>query len=239
MLQNVACIALRTVRHNDKQNLLSVWSRQVGRLTLTMPAGAGREATRRRALTRPFYCFEGVVDIRPGREIFSMRDLRPFGPVASAKMAVIKDMVGIFIAEVLDIILRQAAPDNDLSDFLFEAAEILHEAEAEEVLSYFPPVFLLRLTNHLGVGPDLESSGNVFDLREGRFRTALPVHRDILDGTEADDLRKLGVHSFSSAPALNWNRARRNATLDALLRYLSIHITPLTSLHSLATLREW
>lgn len=238
MLQNVTCIALRTIRLNDKQNLLSAWSRQTGRLTLTMPAGGGREASRRRALTRPFNCFEGVVDFRPGREIYNIRDLRPYGAVPSADFLILKDMVGIFAAEVLDLLLRQAAPDENLSDFLFDAAEILHEADREAVLSYFPQIFLLRLTGHLGVGPDLEGSGGVFDLREGRFRHALPMHPDFLEGEEAEALRQLSRHTYSTTPDLHWTRAQRNALTDSLIRYLSIHVAPLASLHSLSTLRE-
>ena len=238
MLQPVTCIALRTIKLNDKQNLLSAWSREVGRITFSMPAGAGREAARRRALTRPLYCFEGVADIRPQREIHTVRDLRPHGAAGVLDLAVVKDMVGIFIAEVLDLILRQAAPDNDLSQFLFEATEILHEAESEGVVSYFPVHFLLRLTEHLGIGPDFDTPGNIFDLREGRFFTAYPLHRDFADNSVAEDLRALSGTTYSTAPNLGWGRLQRNDMLDLLLRYLSIHITPLTSLHSLATLRS-
>lgn len=238
MLVPVTCIALRTIKLNDKQNLLSAWSREVGRITLTMPAGAGREAARRRALTRPLYCFEGVADIRPQREIHTIRDLRPHGAAGVPVLAVVKDMVGIFIAEVLDLLLRQAAPDDTLSSFLFESTEILHEAESEEVVSYFPIQFLLRLTEFLGIGPDFDTPGNIFDLREGRFLSACPLHRDFADDATAEDLRCLVACTYSTTPTLRWTRTRRNEMLDLLLRYLSIHITPLTSLHSLSTLRS-
>lgn len=238
MLLPVTCIALRTIKLNDKQNLLSAWSREVGRITFSMPAGAGREAARRRALTRPLYCFEGVADIRPQREIHTVRDLRPHGAAGVLDFAVVKDMVGIFVAEVLDLLLRQAAPDEALSQFLFDATEILHEAETEETVSYFPVQFLLRLTEHLGIGPDFGTEGDIFDLREGRFFSAYPLHHDFADRTVATDLRALSRTSYSTAPDLAWSRSQRNRLLDTLLRYLSIHITPLTSLHSLATLRS-
>ncbi len=239
MLQPITCIALRTIRLNDKQNLLSAWSRESGRITLAMPAGAGREASRRRALTRPLYCFEGVADIRPQREIHTIRDLRPHGAVGAVRLSVVKDMVGIFIAEVLDLLLRQASPDPYLSQFLFESVELLHEAEREEIVSYFPVLFLLRLTEQLGVGPDFDTPGSIFDLREGRFTPALPLHRDFADSDAGADLRALAACTYSTAPVLAWSRVRRNEITDILLRYLSIHIAPLTSLHSLSTLRNY
>lgn len=70
------CIALRTVRHSDTKNIVSAWSRELGRVAFAFPAGSGREARRRRALTTPLALFEGQCELRPGREIHTIRDLR-------------------------------------------------------------------------------------------------------------------------------------------------------------------
>ncbi|MDE5662357.1 MAG: recombination protein O N-terminal domain-containing protein, partial [Muribaculaceae bacterium] len=51
MYTHLDCIALRTTKVSDSKNLLSAWTRTHGRLTFSLPAGAGREARRRRALT--------------------------------------------------------------------------------------------------------------------------------------------------------------------------------------------
>ena len=50
MYEPLECIALRTTRISDSKSLLSVWERTRGRLTFAIPAGASREARRRRAL---------------------------------------------------------------------------------------------------------------------------------------------------------------------------------------------
>ncbi|MDE7154739.1 MAG: recombination protein O N-terminal domain-containing protein, partial [Muribaculaceae bacterium] len=53
MLRPVKCIILRTVRYNDKSSIVTVYSRELGRMSFVSPAGASREATRRRALLMP------------------------------------------------------------------------------------------------------------------------------------------------------------------------------------------
>ncbi|MBP3537467.1 MAG: recombination protein O N-terminal domain-containing protein, partial [Muribaculaceae bacterium] len=74
MLTPVHCIALRTVRLSDSRNLLSAWSREAGRITFAIPAGATREARRRKAMTSPLAFFEGIADIRDNRDIQTVRD---------------------------------------------------------------------------------------------------------------------------------------------------------------------
>ena len=121
MLSNIECIALRTVRVNDSRNLLSVWSRCHGRLTLAMPSGKGRESKRRRALTGPLSLFEPVVDIRPDREVATVREMIPMATSPAMLLSPMRAAGATFLAETLDVILRRTEADDILSDFLFSA----------------------------------------------------------------------------------------------------------------------
>ncbi len=85
MNMNLHCLALRHVAVSDSRSLLSAWSRELGRITLAFPSATSREGRRRRALTPPMALFEGVAEVRPGREVLAMRDLSPqAGSVATA-----------------------------------------------------------------------------------------------------------------------------------------------------------
>jgi hypothetical protein len=77
MFQELDCIALRTVKYNDRNSILTVYTKQLGRLAMLLPAGGTREAKRLRALCQPMSAFCCVVDIRPNRDIYQMRDVRP------------------------------------------------------------------------------------------------------------------------------------------------------------------
>lgn len=235
MYTPLECIALRTTRLNDSRNLLTAWSRSHGLLTLAMPAGASKEARRRRALTAPMMVFSGVADLRPGRDIIFIRDLQ--GAPGAGESSPAKNMVAIFLSEILDRLLPQTAPDHALSDFLFESAETLGALPTGRALANFHIIFLYRLAGLMGIGPQLDSIGNIFDLREATFRSTPPLHPDFISGKAATVARCLPRYSYSRAHRLPLDRAGRREALDVILRFYAIHLDTLISLKSLEILR--
>lgn len=232
------CIALRTVRLSDSKNLLSVWSREAGRITFAVPAGASREARRRRAITAPLGAFEGVCDIRPDREIHSVRDVMPMAGSAAMNPSPQQTLTSLFLAEVLDRLLASCAPDDVLSDYLFSSFEIFKNLKGRAAAN-FHLLFLFGLSYFTGIAPDLDgyARGAVFDLRDGRFRTAEPLHHDIVEGDMARALPLLAALPLSKGGRLRLSREQRNDALDMILRYFSFHLVPLDSIKSLEILR--
>ena len=88
-------------------------------MSMVMPAGAGREARRRRALSAPLATFEGQCDIRPGRDLLAVRDVRPLPGSLAMSVDPAKSFAAVFLAEALDLLLRRSERDDSLSDFLF------------------------------------------------------------------------------------------------------------------------
>lgn len=239
MLTPVHCIALRTVRLSDSKNLLSVWSREAGRLTFAVPAGSGREARRRRAITAPLGTFEGVCDIRPDREIHSVRDVMPMAGSAAMNLSPVQGLTSLFLAEVLDRLLSACSPEPGLNDYLFESLELFPNLKGRAAAN-FHLLFLFGLTYFTGIAPDLSeyAGGAVFDLRDGRFRTSAPVHGDCVDGDAARILVLMANTPYSKGGRLPLGREERNRTLDLILHYYSLHLAPLESIKSLEILRK-
>lgn len=129
MYESIRGLALRTIRHDDRTSILSAWTAERGRVAISMPAGNGREARRRRALTMPLALFEGVAVSRPGRELLQLRDMRPTDVTASLHSHPVKTAMALFLADVLDSVLRSAAPDGRYSEFLFGAVRALDAAQ--------------------------------------------------------------------------------------------------------------
>lgn len=240
MYRTLECLALRSTRISDSKSLLSAWSRQLGRVTFAFPAGNSREARRRRALCPPLAAFEGVCDVKPGRDILSLRDIRPCPSSLAVGLSPVKGFVAIFLAEVLDILLRRSEPDDTLSDFLFTSAEALDAMSQPAAIANFHLIFLYRLAHLAGVGPDLEGWHRkaYFDMRDSIFRNTPPLHHDYLCGRECTALMALSRAGYRSAAHLPFNRESRRRALDSILRYFELHLTPLSSLKSLEILRS-
>ena len=242
MYTTLHCISLRSVRHSDKASILSVWTAENGRMSLSMPEGAGREARRRRALTMPLAMFECEADIRAQarRDIYSVRDLKGHSGSMSLHSRPAKSCMAVFVADVLDLLLRESQPDEALWDFLSESVGVLAMCDSGRALQNFPMVFLYRLMHFMGIGPDLSDyrPGAIFDLREGRFRMSAPFHSDIVSPSDAPVIAFLARMDYVNMWRLRIPAPQRREITDRILDYYSRHITRLSPLRSLEILRS-
>lgn len=238
MLETLHCIALRTVHHTDRMDILTAWSREQGRVTLSMPVGKSRECRRRQALTGPMATFEGVCDVRPGRELMSMRDFMPMPGSPAFVPGAHRRMVSAFVAEVADAVLRRAEVDNPLTDFLFSTSAVLAD---QERLSLIPQIFIYGLMRLGGVAPDLTGfpENRIFDMREGILRASHPLHPQFVDGECVRLLYTLDKVDYRNMHHFKLPSAVRREMLDRLLEFCSIHLAPLNHLRSLDILRQF
>lgn len=239
MFATLHCIALRTVRYSDSRSIVSAWSAERGYVAFAMPAGNGREARRRRALTMPLSVFEGEVDIKPGHDMLSMRDLKASKVNIGVASDPAKLAVALFLAETLERLLRDSQPDHGLWNFIAESVDALNLLSGRATAN-FHLWFLYRLTALMGLEPDTAtwSRDACFDMRGGRWTATPPLSGEWLS---ADDAR--GVHTLSRLTLRNislirLSRDQRNAMTDGILRYLSIHVGRLGPMQSLDIVRE-
>lgn len=204
-----------------------------------MPAGNSRESRRRKAICSPLGTFEGVCDVRHDRDVQSVSDLMPMPGSLAMVASPLTGISALFLAEVLDLLLRRSEPDDAMSDFLFSSAASLAMLDGRRLTS-FHLLFLAKLTQYAGVAPDTSQyrRGMYFDMREGRFTPTMPLHPDAIYPVQAAFIPLLLKMPYHAAHRLHLSRADRNAALDLILRYFSLHVAPLTSLKSLEILRD-
>lgn len=225
MYNTLHCLALRTIRHDDRTSILSAWSAERGRVGIVMPAGSGREAQRRRALTMPLAMFEGVVVSKPGRELIQLRDIRPTSVTASVRSHPVKTALALFLSDVLDSSLRTSPPDEQLTAFLFGAVNALDATTDQNALANYHLWFLRALATLTGIAPDFGSwrEGSVFDMTEGVFRHTPPTHGRYLLPEDARGVHLLGRLSLDNIRRVRLNRDQRRRILDGILDYFALH----------------
>lgn len=239
MFETLHCIALRTIKYSDSRSILSAWSAERGYVSFAMPAGKGREAGRRRALTMPLAAFEGVCDIRNDRDVMFIRDLKPM----HVGMAMISDpaklAMALFLAEVFEKLLRNSQHDDALSLMIFDTVDALNRTNARGVAN-FALWTLYRLTVPLGIEPDMSDwrPQALFDLEAARWRMSLPTAGMSFGGDEAKAVRMLSRLNRDNIERLRMTREARRALLDGLLRYYDVHYCKVTPLHSLDVVSE-
>ncbi len=232
MYENLHCIALRTIKYDDRKSIVTAWSAERGRVSLTVPDGGSREARRRRALMMPMSLFEGSVDIKPGREMHSIRDLRPTRVLADMVSNPAKGLVAMFMAEVLEKLLRTAPPDDALTAYIFESVIRLDAMATGRGVANFPILFMYKLGHYLGIEPDggTMGRGRVFDMQGGRWRATAPTDGRWLDVEQASGASLLHRLSFETSERLGLPRQWRREALDRILEYYTMHYVSLVDL---------
>ncbi len=238
MYQPLHCVALRTIKYNDKHSILSVYSLEMGRLSFLVPAGNGREANRRRALLMPLSIFECVANIKPNSELHTMRDVKISLPLHGIHSNPMKGTIALFIADVLNVVMRESQSDNATFAFLVEAItrfDVMNEGVAN-----FHLCFLYQLGRFIGIEPDISTyqDGAVFDMQEGRFRMTPPLHHKYLSGDDARVVAMMSRITFDNMRFYKFNRIQRNNLLDKILEYYTIHYSSLSQMQSLDVLRS-
>ncbi|MDE5744509.1 MAG: DNA repair protein RecO [Paramuribaculum sp.] len=238
MKQKMQIICLRTVRYSDSANILSAYSLESGRVSFLMSDGKGRESARRRALTQPLGIVECVADVRPGREIHRLADLRAMTPLTTLRSNPIKCAVALFMAEVLGSLLRESQTDEAVWRYIERSVLALDEIEAARVAN-FPLWFLYGMGRCLGVSPDSSEyyPGMVFDMDGGIFRKSAPLHRNYVSAERSAAVALLERMTLENMHLFRFTREQRGEVLDGILHFLSIHHAPLAGLKSLDVLR--
>lgn len=238
MTRNLTLIPLRITPYSDKNSILSAYSREMGRVSCLLPAGAGRESRRRRALLMPLCPVRCQVSVSPGRDIMPMREPVAWPPLPLLSADPMRCVVALFISEVLQVVLRQNESEPALFDFLVDSAVRLNSADAS--IANFHVVFLLRLLGFLGVAPDLGGycPGMVFDMADACFRTTAPLHGRFLMPDESAALNGIARINWGNSHLYKYTRAQRARVLEVILQYYTLHVADLSGLKSVDVLRE-
>lgn len=187
----------------------------------------------------PMSLFEGVSDIRPGREITGLRDVRPLRVLADLHTHPVKGVLCLFLADFLETVLRTSPPDRLLTDYIYESVALLDSLRDATAIANFHIYFLYHLGRFIGIEPDEGSwhPGAIFDSQEGIFRTTVPLHPHYFEGKEADAVLLLSRMHPGNLRAFHFTRAERNTILDKILAYYTMHHAPVSSLSSLEVAR--
>lgn len=239
--KTLEAVTLRRIRYNDRHSILTVWSRQEGRVGLIISdQGAGRGAARLRALTMPVSMVECHVSTRHGGDLLMASKFSVLDPLPGIHSSPTKGMVTTFVAEAANAMLRQNVPDEAVWYFLTESLKWLDSATEPAAIAGFPAVFLFKLAEVLGIAPDVGdyTPGMLLDMAEGRFRNTASIDGRMLNSDDSYLIATLGKTEFMALPETRWGRAQRNRMLDIMLGYISLHLSTPAELKSTAVLRS-
>lgn len=238
MTEKLTGIVLDITRHSDRLSIVTLYTRNRGRLSFLSPVSGGKAGRMRQARLQPLAVIDAEINFKAVAELqrlgaFSLHEVWGelyFDPV--------KSLITLFLAEFLNRLLRATMPDEAMWDYIYESLRLfdrMHKGVAD-----FHVAFLSSLLAFAGIQPDSSDykPGSFFDMQAGVFVDKVPQHRDYLCNEEARLAALLSRITYSNVRALRLNGKLRSEILDKLLRYYAIHFPGTSNLRSLDVIHD-
>lgn len=237
MVFNTQAFILKQTRFSDNASFVTVYSRDSGRQTYRMYGLHSKRKGNRRALVFPLSPVEITASVQTDRNIPVIKEINALAFYENIPDHPLKCALALFIAELLDRTIQQSETDYALFDFLTDSIAFLNHTPNQT--ANFHLVFMLRLSDKLGFGPNLENRNtNLFDLREGVYVASTPLHAHIISNPLCSLFTLLAQSDFVNMHHIVLTKDERNDLLNLLMEYYSLHISHFKGLKSTEVLRE-
>jgi DNA repair protein RecO (recombination protein O) len=237
MLTKTSGLVLRTVKYSDKSSIVTVYTREYGRVTYIVYGLNGKKSGVRTACFLPLSLIEITASYHPGKEMQQLKEVRILSSLTSIYTHPIKNALTLFTAELLFKTLRQPEPEMHIYDFLEQTVLFLEQNDTKTV--NFHLIFMIKLSGYLGFEPNQEEmSARYFDLMNGVFLTNKPMHSHFLSIEMSTLFCNLLHLSFESGNKLILSREKRSELLNVLIEYYKLHIPDFHGLNSVSVLHE-
>lgn len=138
--------------------------------------------------------------------------------------SIVKNAITFFVAEIIHLSLKEANPNKELFDYLFNQIHLLKNSKDED-LAEFHLHFMIEFADHLGLAPmnNYSEYEVFFDPIAGKFTNKA-------DAQNFNKQTSFTLHKFISQKEITnekicKNKIERNIILEALIIFYSIHIT--------------
>lgn len=238
MGEKIKGIVLNVRKYNDRNNIVTFYTRERGRVSFISPVGSGKASNVRRARIQPLAVLDTEVTFKSGSELQRLPSVFPSEVWTDIYFHPAKRAVALFISEFLYRLLNDTLPDPDLFDFLVDSLRLLDRMD--KGIEDFHIPFLVSLLSFSGIQPNVTAwrPGYVFEIASGTFVPEFESKGPRLEGEEAAAVSFVSRLNFSNMKFLRLNSSSRRKILYGILNYYSYHFPGLGNLKSLDVLRE-
>lgn len=245
MLVKTKAIVLHSFKYGESRMIVDMFTEEVGRLAFIISIPKTSKGRIKKQYFQPMTLLEVECDVRQNVQLQKLKDAHLLTAYTSIPFSPEKLALSLFIAEFLYHALRSEQQDKLLFAYVCDSMEWLDTVEVG--FANFHLTFLMRMSRFLGFYPNLEVRGEgrevreqslLFDLREGRFCTTTPLHRDFLDSKDSQLIHTLMRMDFPTMHLFQLSHHDRNRITEVLLHYYRLHIPQFPELKSLGVLQE-
>lgn len=238
MLCKTRGIVLHSIPYNDTYSIIYMYTEAFGRASYLVARSRGKKSTVSKALFMPLSVVEMEVEHLNKRDLHRIRETKLCYPLTEIFCNPVKNVLALFLSEVLFRVVKESEPDARLFDYLCESIQLLELAD--KGVANYHLVFLLHLLYYMGIYPNADSYviGCYFDMLNGVFVDHIPMHRHYLNREESAVFARLMKISFENMSLYAFSRQDRVNVINRILDYYRLHLPDFPEIKSLSVMQS-
>lgn len=232
-------IVLRTVKYNDRYNIVDFYTEQLGKCSALVLLPKSSRSRAKNNFYQPLFLLELTLYRKGDSGLFRVKDVRCVNVFSSIPYNPYKTSIVLFLAETIYRVIYEDEANRPLFLYIFNSLLWLDSCEGN--FSNFHLVFLMRLPLFLGISPNLSDyeEGDYFDILNGSFSKSKPTnHSSYVSPSEANKIVTLMRMNFDTMHLFKLNGKERATILSVIIDYYKVHIPTLSELKSFEVLKD-
>lgn len=237
MLHHTRGIVLHQFKYSETSVIARIYTEKFGLQSYLIKGVRSPKAKIKPGLLEHLSLLEMVVYYREGRNLQSIKEIRPMHVFQSLYSDIRKSSQALFINEVIYKSVKEEESNPELFRFLYES--IIDLDRAEVFIPYFHLRFMARFTAYLGFSPGKNYiEGFWFNLREGIYEEQKPDHTNCIDPANAVYFRYLLSSGSDPEDLIYIPSSSRKLLLEKLIEFYELHLPSFGGLRSPEILHE-
>jgi DNA repair protein RecO (recombination protein O) len=215
-------IVVSKLRYNDHDLIVKCYTEQYGiKSYLLKGVLKSRKSKFKPAYFQPLTIIEIEADHNVNRSLHYLKDIKIQNDFESIHTNIIKSAMAMFLAEVLNNVLKEEEENASLYNYLETSLIWFNENDTD---SNFHLVFLIELTKYLGFYPDTSQLDlPYFNLEDGKFYND-KSGQYFVDGENLTLLKQLLGIKFDTDKSAQFKPTKKLEFLNMILLYLKLHL---------------
>lgn len=237
MILNSRGIVLSSLRYSDSSVIARIYTEKCGLRSFMVRTGKGKAAMSRRTLLQPLTLVEVAFTDDERKTLHTARSLEREHLLQHIPFDTHKTCVALFLAEVIFRSIGEEEPNPKLFGFLH--LSVLRLDNLIGSVANFHLQFMLDFSRWLGFYPQRPLEGAThFDMMEGEFAHAAPLHGHVLEGVVLDAFIRMMQCTAEEAGTLRLDRDVRKKLLQRLIDLYRLHLQGMKEITSHKVLEE-
>ena len=236
MIISTKAIILSKLKYKDHDLIVRAYTASNGVVSFLVKGAFSSKKTK----IKPAY-FQSLsllnleIDYKNSRDLHYIKNVRLQQVYSTLHTDILKSTCVIFLAEILTMVLKEEAPNEDLFNYI-EAALLWFDTI--DFNSIFHHQFLIGLTKYVGFYPELSNPTLPFFNLEAGLYQAKSSGRYCISGSKLTLFNSILGMEFDNYKSEPMNSAQKQELLNMILLYFKLHLQGFQSPKSLVILNQ-